>query len=930
MNSIYRSITVTREPIVEKIKVTKGTNMIPIVLSIVDFNIPVTASATACVTDPSEQEGRTKLCSISGNKITLEPTSTMFNVGRNTMVVSIINDKQILKTFEITVECNETKDGGQESVEPPQTIYQQILAEYGNMSGRLETEMAERINADNSEKSEREKADSTERSERTQEDAKLKNEIEVERQRVNMFTTLKEGSTTGDAELADIRIGADGKKYDNAGDAVRGQIGELKSDLGDISIITLSTLGYIKTSTSVINLTPVSNNSYRCTILDCVEGDLFTVTSTSGEGSLPYVFIDADNNALQKCKVSSVTNLFIRAPKNTSKVVFNTGSIQYVKIYHGWKNILKSLSYLDSNEEETKIMLSELSQSVDADKWNAELEKLTHVRNDLLTDGISGMPNCIISLNGDVSDAHYGKDGAVYRFTVPEFKKTYVAFDFKWLNVLPYVSDSDKYPFAKVYGALNQPCIYPRNSHCNNGTMYRITIYGAINSYLADYSNVFGWNQFKTNNGKNALWVEYTGERTGSDDNAEIQFTANSVILKRNGTSFATLEYSVNDSVQSLIDALNSVENINAKAINAAGHTIAELLPVVLNGCFSFGCSYTNSSGTKIYDFCKVNIPYALDDEWHTCEVVFDPSTNTSYVSIDGNTLKTNVSSSRYVDAYKYISVGATDIKVKNLIIDYGSFGDAEVVTSVAYPTEGIPQLVSNRSPRVIVFEGHGVEAVSDDTELSDDMNCTTDRLLSLFEKLNNAGYKPITWEQYKAWKINGVGNLPKRSYLMMFDDYRYENYMIIANRIPFTKFDVKPALAVITGLKEPTENITADGKTYSVRDIWDLIVKAGWYPCSHTYNHRIISKYSPSELDTLFKVDVQSCDNIGIYSDIIVYPTGAIEKCDYAVLERSNFALGVNIVTQRYNCKATNNYYISRVDIGSRNTIEQLYSAIV
>lgn len=46
-------------------------------------------------------------------------------------------------------------------------------------------------------------------------------EIEVERQRINQLTKLGEGSTTGDAELQDIRVGFDGKMYSNAGESVR-------------------------------------------------------------------------------------------------------------------------------------------------------------------------------------------------------------------------------------------------------------------------------------------------------------------------------------------------------------------------------------------------------------------------------------------------------------------------------------------------------------------------------------------------------------------------------------------------------------------------------------------------------------------------------------------------------------------------------------
>ena len=62
----------------------------------------------------------------------------------------------------------------------------------------------------------------------------LKQDLGVERARIDSFTKLPEGSTTGDAELQDIRVKADGTTAKNAGNAVREQFSELKGDLGNL------------------------------------------------------------------------------------------------------------------------------------------------------------------------------------------------------------------------------------------------------------------------------------------------------------------------------------------------------------------------------------------------------------------------------------------------------------------------------------------------------------------------------------------------------------------------------------------------------------------------------------------------------------------------------------------------------------------------
>lgn len=79
---------------------------------------------------------------------------------------------------------------------------------------------------------------------------KILNDINALSSRMDTFTTLEEGSTTGDAELLDIRVGADGTVYANAGEAVRNQISNLKSDLSELEYKMENTMAEILADSS--------------------------------------------------------------------------------------------------------------------------------------------------------------------------------------------------------------------------------------------------------------------------------------------------------------------------------------------------------------------------------------------------------------------------------------------------------------------------------------------------------------------------------------------------------------------------------------------------------------------------------------------------------------------------------------------------------
>lgn len=72
--------------------------------------------------------------------------------------------------------------------------------------------------------------------------AALDADLKVQKARMDAFTALGEGSTTGDAELQDIRVGANGVTYDTAGDAVREQFGRLTEQMTNLTSVTVPEL----------------------------------------------------------------------------------------------------------------------------------------------------------------------------------------------------------------------------------------------------------------------------------------------------------------------------------------------------------------------------------------------------------------------------------------------------------------------------------------------------------------------------------------------------------------------------------------------------------------------------------------------------------------------------------------------------------------
>lgn len=99
MENISIKLRVTNKGLTQVVDYVQGTNTIPIVFDIVDYNIPTGATANIYIKKPSGAQVYNS-CSISGNEITVNPTTQMFaESGKQFGQLQILNSEKILESF---------------------------------------------------------------------------------------------------------------------------------------------------------------------------------------------------------------------------------------------------------------------------------------------------------------------------------------------------------------------------------------------------------------------------------------------------------------------------------------------------------------------------------------------------------------------------------------------------------------------------------------------------------------------------------------------------------------------------------------------------------------------------------------------------------------------------------------------------------------
>ena len=146
------------------------------------------------------------------------------------------------------------------------------------------------------------------------------NDLEVQKSRIDNLTKLGEGSTTGDAELQDVRVGPNGLIYQNAGDAVR-EIGKGKAILDNSIYISKIKGSKVLKTQNMFNYEKAQTGILRSD--GSVDTSIFTNVTSE--------FIEINNDIVKNYKASESCNIcFYDINKNLLKFYSNQNYVSSV------------------------------------------------------------------------------------------------------------------------------------------------------------------------------------------------------------------------------------------------------------------------------------------------------------------------------------------------------------------------------------------------------------------------------------------------------------------------------------------------------------------------------------------------------------------------------------------------------------------------
>lgn len=257
-------------------------------------------------------------------------------------------------------------------------------------------------------------------------------QIAVLEERMDTFTSLKEGSTTGDAELHDGRTDYTGKTWGNIGSHIRGVTSELSSEIDGVKsdLANLSHLDFEITDGKYVDIRTIdgniADNAYYCVAKDVDVHNIDTITIpvffATGAGCATYAkngnvirkFNNTDESLTGKTltiKLSDDEYYFSSSCRLSDKNSFYIAA----KNYRDYVNSIDEMVLIDGNFVMSNGNFSDNTGFCRTDYINLNVYSLEYIRNFVNHENV-----CAISFFDETKNFISGVTNDAFSVEIPD------------------------------------------------------------------------------------------------------------------------------------------------------------------------------------------------------------------------------------------------------------------------------------------------------------------------------------------------------------------------------------------------------------------------------------------------------------------------------------------------------------------------------
>lgn len=664
------------------------------------------------------------------------------------------------------------------------------------------------------------------------------------------------------------------------------------------SDIELTTGGYHQNNGATISQTITeAAAAYGTALIPVVPGDKFVISGKGVNAGRLYSTGDANLNNVRVAAVnldSRSDPIELTIQEGEAWLCFNssvTGTSSLGSVFLRKTTTIRQglYDYAHDNIEELKARDSSLNSMHEIGDLNAYFE--TDIP--YVVDGVKGDPSAKYTFNAVLGEEFNIR--AKFRITDP------------------IVNDAeDTYIIASVGNAVATATTHQLTQYSNGrsiGGVSRYSYYPTVIGGITYNSTAAPKVESDINIGDYAFSIKYTG----NNSSASVQVTDTAIILTDSTThTFTLANYST---MYDLFSALSALTDYEVVYNSIEGHVPSDLARFsavnLINTC------YINDVATVAN--APIFVPYAVDTKWHQLEIVC--INGIIYSVVDGVTAQFPAESG--TGTQNIIFGGDCGVLFKDVAINTISALDAELITPVGENA----RIISSVNPYIIIYEGHGMET-EPIGDITVDMTTSSDRIQLLAKRARQIGYVPVSVTDVIDF-FDGKGALPKRCYTLIFDDYRFANFIDIKNRSAFTRNGILPALAVITNYNQ---TITHNGQTITIQQAVSIGKNCGFSFFSHTKDHTDLDRtVSPENLMTVLTDSIFDADDKDVNGNVIIYPSGHTNRYVMDTLRFMGFKAAINVdhATETLN-GSSSKYNLTRREIGVRESLTDFLGILI